>query len=262
MLAVLSPAKKLNFETPRDLAPHSQPDFMPEIETLVDEARKLTSDDLKRLMGISDKLADLNRDRFKAFSAPFDLGNAKQAALVFNGDTYSGLRAPEFTDEEFDYAQDHVRILSGLYGVLRPLDLMQPYRLEMGIKFKNPEGEDLYDFWRPRLAEKLDEATAGQSDRTIVNCASNEYFKAVDTAKLASPVITPVFKEIKDGQARVIGMFAKKARGAMARFMVEHRIDTPEGLKDFNVDGYSFQADLSDTATFTFTRDQSKKAAA
>ncbi len=256
MLAVLSPAKKLDFETPVEISNHSEPAFMTEIKTLVDTAQKLGAADLKRLMSISDKLAELNRDRFKSFDTPFTLGNAKQAALVFNGDTYSGLRARELSAEQLDYAQNHVRILSGLYGVLRPLDLMQPYRLEMGVKFKNPEGEDLYDFWRSRIAPELNGALEGHDQRVIVNCASNEYFKAIDTAALDARVITPVFKEIKDGAAKVIGMFAKKARGAMARHMVERRIETPEGLKSFDADGYQFQAGLSDQTTFVFTRER------
>lgn len=258
MLVVVSPAKKLNFD---DLAPfdtYSQPEFLDHTEELVEDARKLTRADLSRLMKISDSLADLNYQRFQAFSQPFDLGNAKQAALAFNGDTYIGLDATSLTEEDFAFAQDHLRILSGLYGLLRPLDLMQPYRLEMGTRLQNKRGADLYAFWGDIITEAVNDTLAGHKNQTLINCASNEYFKSVRPKKLKGQVITPVFKEIKAGQAKVLGMFAKRARGAMARFVIENRLETPDGIKDFTTDGYQYRPDLSTDSDWVFTREQSK----
>ncbi|WP_259782823.1 peroxide stress protein YaaA [Aestuariispira ectoiniformans] len=256
MLVVVSPAKKLNFE---DLAPfetHSQPDFLDHSEELIDVARKLTRADLGRLMKISDTLADLNYQRYQAFSQPFDLGNAKQAALAFSGDTYVGLDASSLSEEDFAFAQNHFRILSGLYGLLRPLDLMQPYRLEMGTRLQNDRGSDLYSFWGDIITNAINEALESQQDKTLINCASNEYFKAVRPKKLVGRVITPVFKEIKAGQAKVLGMFAKRARGMMARYVIENRLETPEGIKDFTTGGYQYRPDLSNDSDWVFTREQ------
>ncbi len=256
MLVLISPAKKLDFESQPRLTTHTLPDFIDDTEDLVAQARTLSRAQLAQTMKLSDKLADLNFQRFKAFSTPFTLANAKQAALVFNGDTYVGLKAESLDDDDMAYAQDHLRILSGLYGLLRPLDLIQPYRLEMGARFKAPGGGDLYGFWDDRLAETINDTVAGHDDATVINCASNEYFKAVQAKRLSGPLITPAFKEIKDGEIRMLGMFAKRARGAMARFMIENRIDRPDGLKDFNTDGYEYRADLSDAASWVFTRQQ------
>ena len=256
MLALISPAKKLDFETESHLAEHSEPDFLGRSEELVMTARKLSRAQLASTMKLSDKLADLNFQRFRDFSTPFDLGNAKQAALVFNGDTYVGLEANTLTAKDMTYAQDHLRILSGLYGLLRPLDLIQPYRLEMGAKFRAPGGTDLYGFWDGQLNEAIGNAVDGHKDPTVVNLASNEYFKAVKAKDLDVPVITPVFKEIKDGQARTLGMFAKRARGAMARFMIKKRIEKPAGLKKFTDGGYEYRDDLSDDTSWVFTRPQ------
>jgi cytoplasmic iron level regulating protein YaaA (DUF328/UPF0246 family) len=256
MLALISPAKKLDFETDSPLSDHSQPDFIGDAEKLAKTARKLSRAELASTMKLSDKLADLNFQRFRDFKPPFDLSNAKQAALVFNGDTYVGLDAPTLSEKDMAYAQDHLRILSGLYGVLRPLDLIQPYRLEMGARFNAPGNTDLYGFWDGRLADAINDATAGHKDNTVINLASNEYFKAVDAKRLAGKVITPAFKEIKDGQARMLGLFAKRARGAMARFMIKKRIETPAGLKKFNDGGYEYREDLSDGTNWVFTRPQ------
>ncbi|MDD9876879.1 MAG: peroxide stress protein YaaA [Magnetovibrio sp.] len=256
MLALISPAKKLDFESGTTLSDHSQPELLGQSEILVKSARRLSRAQLARTMKLSDSLADLNYQRYRDFTTPFDLGNAKQAALVFNGDTYVGLQAASLSKKDLAYAQDHLRILSGLYGVLRPLDLIQPYRLEMGARFKPPRKTDLYDFWGTRITSALNQALDGQKDPTVVNCASNEYFKAVRPKELAGPVITPVFKEIKDGQSRVIGMFAKQARGAMARHMITNRVETPDGLKDFSWGGYEYRDDLSDGKSWVFTRDQ------
>ncbi|MEK9670973.1 MAG: peroxide stress protein YaaA [Rhodospirillaceae bacterium] len=259
MLALISPAKKLDFETKSDLALHTQPDFLAQSKKLAADARKLSRQDLMNRMGISERLADLNHQRFKDFKPPFDLSNAKQAVFVFNGDTYLGLRAKELSKKDLEYAQDHLRILSGLYGALRPLDLIQPYRLEMGLRFPNSGGSDLYEFWNGSLAEAIAKAVEGHKDKTVVNCASNEYFKAIDAEALKAPVVTPVFKEVKDGQARVLGMFAKQARGAMARFMITDRVEKADGLKDFTGLGYKFQPKLSDGGQWVFTRKQPPK---
>ena len=256
MLALISPAKKLDFESGATLAAYSQPTYLDRAEMLVRSARKLSRAELAGSMKLSDKLAELNYQRFREFTTPFDLSNAKQAALVFNGDTYVGLEAKTLSANDMTYAQEHLRILSGLYGILRPLDLIQPYRLELGARFRAPGNTDLYGFWDGRLAEAVTAAVAGHKDKTVVNLASNEYFKAVDAKKLEVPVITPVFKEIKDGETRVIGMFAKRARGAMARFMIRKRIEKPAGLKKFKGGGYSFQPDVSDDRTWVFTRPQ------
>jgi len=256
MLAILSPAKKLDFETEPQSDKFTLPEFLDETEILVEKARRLTRGDLARTMKLSDKLADLNFERFKAYSTPFTLANAKQAAHVFNGDTYVGLDAGTLDKKDMDFAQDHLRILSGLYGLLRPLDLIQPYRLEMGAKFKPPRGSNLYGFWDGRLADALNKAAASQTDPSIINLASNEYFKAIDGGDLDGPVITPVFKEVKSGVAKVLGMFAKRARGAMARYIIKNRIEAPEKIKSFAEDGYVYRPDLSDGKTWVFTREQ------
>jgi cytoplasmic iron level regulating protein YaaA (DUF328/UPF0246 family) len=207
-------------------------------------------------MKISENLADLNYKRFQSFTTPFDLSNAKQAALVFNGDTYLGLQAPTFSKNDFNFAQDHLRILSGLYGLLRPLDLIQPYRLEMGARFSPPNKRDLYDFWATQLTASINIELESHTHKNIINVASNEYFKVIDKKKLCGHLITPVFKEIKDGEARVIGMYAKKARGMMARYMIKNQIEAAEGLKKFNLGGYKFQKAQSDSNYWLFTRNQ------
>ena len=261
MLALISPAKKLDFETDPGLSAHSLPDFLGETEILVASARRLSRGDLQRTMKLSDKLADLNYRRFQAFETPFTLANAKQAALVFNGDTYLGLDAETLDDADMAFAQDHLRILSGLYGLLRPLDLIQPYRLEMGSRFNPPRGGDLYGFWDGRLTAAVNEAVAGQADASVINLASKEYFKAVHEADLKGPLITPVFKEVKSGVAKVLGMFAKRARGAMARYMVKNRLASPDRLKSFTDGGYRYRPDLSDETHWVFTREQPPAAA-
>ena len=256
MLAVISPAKKLDFETEPKTGKHTQPAFLDDSEVLVEMARGLTREDLARTMKLSDKLADLNFKRFKAFKRPFSLANAKQAALVFNGDTYVGLDAPTLDKADMAFAQDHLRILSGLYGVLRPLDLIQPYRLEMGAKFLTPKSHDLYGFWAGRLTAALNQVVRKQPDPSVINLASKEYFKAVHEKDLEGPVITPVFKEVRDGVAKVLGMFAKRARGAMARYIIKNRVESPHQLKSFAEDGYGYRPDLSDGKKWVFTREK------
>ena len=256
MLAVISPAKKLDFETAPKFKDHTLPEFIKDTEILVKTARKMSRAKLKQTMKLSDTLAELNYQRYQNFSTPFHLGNAKQAAWVFNGDTYVGLKADTLNKREMAFAQKHLRILSGLYGVLRPLDLIQPYRLEMGARFNPPHRANLYDFWDSRITDNLNALLDDQNDKTLVNLASSEYFKTVRTKELVGPVLTPIFREIKDGQSRTIGMFAKQARGTMARFIITNRVDKTEGLKDFNLSGYQFRSDLSDDNKWVFTRPQ------
>jgi len=256
MLALISPAKKLNFDLDHSYGHHTQPEFIDSAERLVTAIRRLSRADLARTMKLSDTLADLNYQRFKDFHTPFDLGNAKQAALVFNGDTYVGLDAATMSTDDLAFAQDHLRILSGLYGLLRPLDLIQPYRLEMGARFSPPRRSDLYDFWGATIADALNAVLSDQAEPVVINLASNEYFKAVKAKDLSARVITPAFKEIKGGETRMLGMFAKQARGMMARYMIAQRATKADDLKSFNSGGYEFRADLSEADNWVFTRDQ------
>lgn len=249
MLAVLSPAKKLNFDPLDDGFAQTFPDFQDDANALASVARKLSVSDLRNLMKISEDLATLNKDRFTAFATASDARNSKQAAFAFAGDTYTGLQAESLDADDVEYAQDHLRILSGLYGVLKPLDRIQPYRLEMGSRLKNAKGTNLYAYWGDRVGAALDDIANG----VVMNCASNEYFKATGK-NMTSRVITPAFKEERAGDLKMIGFFAKKARGSMARFMVQNRIQDPEGLKDFDLDGYKFQPDLSAENDWVFTR--------
>ena len=256
MLAVLSPAKKLNDRPRRPKPDFTQPELMDDVELLMQTARTLTAGDLKSLMHISDTLADLNHERFQSFTTPFTLDNAQQAAFSFAGDTYRGLKAKSLSKDDLAWAQDHIAILSGLYGVLRPLDLMQPYRLEMGTRLANPRGKDLYAFWRQAITARVNALTHGHADRTVVVCASNEYFSAVNKKDLEGPVITPVFKDRKDGKERVISFMAKAARGSMARWIVKKRVESAEDLKRFSVGGYRFKASASTEDTWVFSRKQ------
>ena len=250
MLAVISPAKKLNFDPLPEGFPQSFPEFQADANQLAATARQLAASDLRRLMSISEDLAQLNQARFKAFADCSDDRNSKQAALAFAGDTYVGLRADSFDADDMNFAQDHLRILSGLYGVLRPLDRIQPYRLEMGSRLKNERGANLYAYWGDRVGAALDEAANGGP---VINLASAEYFKAAGKA-MQAPVITPAFKEERDGDLKMIGFYAKKARGMMARFIVRNRITGAEALKEFDMEGYVYQPSLSDAANWTFTR--------
>lgn len=256
MLAIVSPAKKLDFEPlDRQLA-RTEPEFSHDALDLVKSAQKLSRGELQRLMKLSDNLTDLNYQRFKGYSPKPSPDQVKQAVLAFAGDTYTGLDAATLGDEDLNYAQDHLRILSGLYGLLRPLDMIQPYRLEMGSRLSNTRGADLYDFWDDQLAEHIDEIVAGHSASVVVNVASNEYFKATRAKTLKARVITPVFKEIKNGEARVLGLFAKRARGSMARYLIQNRVEDPEGLKSFDTGGYAYRDELSDEDNWVFTRVQ------
>jgi cytoplasmic iron level regulating protein YaaA (DUF328/UPF0246 family) len=238
MLIVLSPAKRLDWsETGLQT---TEPVFPREAATLAGHARQLTLGDLKSLMGLSDDLARLNRDRFRAFIPAPDPGSTRPAIRAFAGDTYVGLDARSLDSESLDWAQDHLRILSGLYGLLRPRDAIQPYRLEMGSRLRTRRGAKLYDFWGDRIARALNEAAGAIGTDVILNCASQEYFGAVDRKRLGLRVLTPTFLEDRDGEGRTIGLFAKRARGAMARFVIDRRITDPEGLVDFDAMGYRF----------------------
>ena len=254
MLIVLSPAKSLDFTPAAPDTPLTTPQLKPQIAELAVVARKLKKADLKRLMSISDKLAELNHGRFQAFDPACDDG--LQAMIAFDGDVYNGLDARSLDKAALVWAQDHLRILSGLYGVLRPLDAIQPYRLEMGVRIKTRRGTSLYDFWGPRVSQTLDAALRGHRERTVVNCASQEYFGAVDRAALRAPVLTCRFLEEKDGEARIMSFFAKRARGLMARFAIDNRIERAADLRAFDRDGYRFVAALSTDQEFTFARPQ------
>jgi cytoplasmic iron level regulating protein YaaA (DUF328/UPF0246 family) len=260
MLIVLSPAKALDFSAVPEGAGLSTPQLADQTAELAKVTRKLTLRDLKRLMSLSDNLARLNRERFQHFDASSDEG--LQAAFAFNGDVYAGLRARELDRKALGWAQDHIRILSGLYGVLRPLDGIQPYRLEMGTQLKTRRGKSLYDFWGPRIAQALNEAAVGHKDKTLVNCASGEYFGAVERKALQLPVVTCRFLEEKDGEARILSFFAKKARGLLARYAIDNRIDKAGDLKAFDSAGYRFVAELSSDEQFTFARPQPPPVAA
>jgi cytoplasmic iron level regulating protein YaaA (DUF328/UPF0246 family) len=254
MLIVLSPAKALDFTPAAASTPLSAPQLADQTMELAKTTRRLTARDLKRLMSLSDGLAKLNRQRFQSFDPHAEDG--VQAAFAFNGDVYMGLKARELDRKALAFAQDHVRILSGLYGVLRPLDAIQPYRLEMGVRLKTRRGHSLYDFWGPRIAGALNEAAMGHEDKTLVNCASGEYFGAVDRKALNLPVISCRFLEEKDGEARILSFFAKKARGLMARYAIDNRLDRATDLKAFDRQGYRFVAALSSDEEFTFIRPQ------
>lgn len=254
MLFVVSPAKNLDYETPAGTDDYTQPRLLEDAQTLVERCRELSPQELGSLMKISDKLAGLNAARFTEWQTPFTPDNAKQAVFAFNGDVYSGLDADSLDTKALQYAQDHMRILSGLYGVLRPLDLMQPYRLEMGTRLQNERGKDLYQFWGDIITEQLNQDLAQLDQSVLVNLASNEYFKSVQPKKLQARVVTPVFKDTKKGQLKVISFYAKKARGMMARYIVEKRPQTVDDLKGFDHAGYYYDDSLSSDNELVFCR--------
>ena len=254
MLIVLSPAKTLDYETPPSTDIHTIPDFISHAAELVDILKRKAPAEIGTLMSISDALASLNVTRYGSWSTTFTFDNAKQAILAFNGDVYEGLDALTLKPEQLGYMQSHIRILSGLYGVLRPLDLMQPYRLEMGTKLVNARGKDLYAFWGTIVTETLNEVIDGQKTEALVNLASDEYFKVVKPKLLKVPVITPVFEDWKNGKYKIISFYAKRARGLMARYAALNAINRPESLKAFNSEGYVFDASVSSETTWIFRR--------
>lgn len=259
MLMLLSPAKAMNFDEVPDAPKATKPALTKDIAEIATVAKKLKRGDIKKLMGVSDSLADLNYERFQAFKTSGRLNGAKQAALTFAGDVYRGLDANTLKPDDLEFAQDHLRILSGLYGLLRPLDAIQPYRLEMGSRLKNPRGANLHAFWGPVIAEQLDKAVKTHDDPTIACLASNEYAKSVDRKVLKSPFIMFNFKEVKDGKARAMMLYVKQARGMMARWALENRIEKAEDLKKFSVGGYTFSKSLSSDDEWVFTRPQPPK---
>ncbi len=256
MIIVISPAKTVDFETTPQTSQFTTPDFLNESNKLVREMRLYSRNDIKKLMKVSDKIADLNIERFKKFKTPFTPKNAKQAALAFKGDVYTGLNIEEFKAKDLQFAQKHLRILSGLYGILRPLDLMQAYRLEMGLKLAVKNTKNLYEFWDNRVTEAINAEFKKQKENTLINLASNEYFKVIQKKNLNGTVITPAFKEARDDGFKIIGIYAKKARGLMSNYIIKNRIKDPQDIKSFSLDGYKFNKKLSTETDWTFTRKQ------
>ncbi len=256
MLLVISPAKTLDYETPPVTSTHTKPRFLEHSRELIDILQEKSPQDIAELMSLSDKLASLNVARYGSWSDRFTTANSKQALLAFKGDVYTGLAAEDFTEEDFTFAQQHLRMLSGLYGLLRPLDMMQPYRLEMGTKLANPRGKDLYSFWGEHISEWLNKDLKKQGDDVLLNLASQEYFGAVKLKALKARVIDTVFKDQKNGQYKIISFYAKKARGLMARYVIKERITDPEQLKNFDLDGYRFDAASSSDDKLVFLREE------
>lgn len=254
MLMLLSPAKKLDYDSPVRTALHTQPLFVPQAEALIDILRAKSAAEIAGLMSLSDALAELNVQRYAQWRPVFDLNNSRQAILAFNGDVYEGLEAPSLSDAKLKWAQEHLAILSGLYGVLRPLDLMQPYRLEMGTRLTNPQGGTLYAYWGGRLAEYLNERLESHKQPWVLNLASEEYFKAVDRKVLKARVVQAVFQDEKNGAWKVISFHAKRARGLMARYVIENRIQDAAALRGFDSEGYRFAADASSDDKLVFRR--------
>ena len=258
MLIVLSPAKSLDYKTPHKVKTTTLPEFVTESAKLIAELKKLSPQEIADLMGLSDQLAALNVGRYRDWSKKFTEENSKPAIYAFNGDVYDGFDVQTLNAKSLDFAQNHLRILSGLYGALRPLDLMQPYRLEMGTAFKNIRGKDLYAFWGERVTDSLKKLLEKEKKPLLLNLASEEYFKVLQAKSLGCPVISPVFQDGKDGKYKIISFYAKRARGLMARYVVENRITDPEDLRGFNLDGYKYVASESKLDKPIFRRPERK----
>jgi hypothetical protein len=256
MLIVISPAKTLDYETVPKTKVFTTPDFLDYSQQLINRLRNFSSLDISDLMNVSSKIADLNFDRYESWETPFTQKNAKQAILAFKGDVYTGLDAETFKADDFKFAQKHLRVLSGLYGLLRPLDLMQPYRLEMGTKLKTDAGKNLYEFWGLDITDGLNKQLKKIKSNTLINLASNEYFKSVKPKELNAEIITPAFKEFKNGEYKMIGIYAKKARGLLSRYIIKNKLSDPEDIKSFNEDGYRYNKKLSKADNWVFTRKQ------
>ena len=254
MISIVSPAKSLNFDASCSIKMYSQCSFLSDSQLLVNDLKKYSPEQISDLMKVSDKLGLLNADRYKNWSLPFNKGNSKQAVFAFQGDVYQGLEIDSFSPDDLIYAQDYFRILSGLYGLLKPLDLIQPYRLEMGTSFKNKRGKNLYEFWNSRITELLNKELELSKSKYLLNLASNEYYKVIQPKSLNTTVITPVFKDWKNGEYKIISFFAKKARGMMAAYQLKNKINNPEELKSFNTAGYTFNDDMSKGNELVFTR--------
>lgn len=256
MLALISPAKTLDYESSLPTDQHTQARLLEYSQELIEVASKLSATEISILMSVSEKIANLNVGRFRDWQPEFDLSNARQAIFAFKGDVYTGLDAYNLKDHDISYAQEHLRMLSGLYGLLRPLDLMMPYRLEMGTKLANSRGHNLYEFWGHTITELINYDLAAANSELLVNIASDEYYKSVKENKIQAEIIKPVFLDQKNGKYKVISFYAKKARGLMARFIIENQIDRVEDLKGFNTEGYYFDAESSLKGELVFKRDE------
>lgn len=254
MLIIISPAKTLDYTSPLVTERYTQPEMLDQSKELIKVCRKLAPEQVASLMSISDKLSGLNAARFAEWQPDFTPENARQALLAFKGDVYTGLHVEDFNDQDFDFAQQHLRMLSGLYGLLRPLDLMQPYRLEMGTKLENKRGKDLYTFWGKRITDKLNQTLKDQGDDILVNLASDEYFKSVQSEALNGNIIKPVFLDEKNGKYKIISFYAKKARGLMSRFIIKNQLTRAEQLIDFDLQGYQFAESESKSNELIFKR--------
>lgn len=256
MLVLLSPSKSLDYDTEPPTDKHTIPEFLDDAQQLVDRLREFSREDLQKLMDISENLAELNYDRFQQFSTPFDADNARQAIFAFDGDVYRDFQFDDYSAEQFDFLQDHVRTISGMYGLLRPLDLMQPYRLPMGTKLENDRGDDLYDFWGTAIAESVNGALDAQGDDVILNLASNEYFDAVDKETLDARIVDVKFRDLRGDTYRTITFYLKRLRGTMTDFVVRNQITDPEGLKAFTGRNYYFSDERSTDDELVFLRDE------
>ncbi len=254
MLITLSPSKGQDFEVELPTSMHTQPRQLDDSQLLIDELKKYDVADIRQMMTVSENIAILNVERFHTFTRPFHQDNAKPALFAFKGDVYSGIEKDQYSEEDLQYAQDHLRILSGLYGALRPMDLIQPYRLEMKTKLDNPRGTNLYQFWDERITDSLNNDLEEQQEATLINLASNEYFKAVKPKKLQGRLLNIAFKETKGDKTRIIAIFAKRARGMMTDFMLRNRIENSEDLKEFNQAGYEYSPSASTDNQWVFTR--------
>lgn len=258
MIITLSPSKGQDFDSPTPSKIFTLPDQLEDSQLLINEAKKLDVDSVRELMDVSENISSLNVQRFQDWSIPFDTNNAKAALFAFKGDVYSGIQKDKYDDGDLAYAQDHLRILSGLYGALRPMDLIQPYRLEMKTKLGNPRGDNLYQFWGEKITEKLNESLKNQNEKTLVNLASNEYYKSIKPKMIDGNILNISFKEIKDGKSRILAVYAKKARGMMTDFILRNRIERSEDIKDFGTADYSFSISDSTDNHWVFTRPQPK----
>jgi cytoplasmic iron level regulating protein YaaA (DUF328/UPF0246 family) len=262
MITLISPAKTLDFESPTVEKTCTEPEFLFLSNSLIAGLSKLTIDEISKLMGISEKLAVLNSERYKSWNIKHEYTNAKQAILAFKGDVYEGMKAWDYTKEDFIYAQKNLRMLSGLYGLLRPLDLIQPHRLEMGTVYANPAGKDLYAFWGDRLCKTINRELKASGSKFLINLASQEYFKSTQPKNLEGQIISPVFKDEKNGKFKIISFYAKKARGMMASHLIKNRIDSMDGLRKFNDSGYEFEPSESTDLQPVFLRSEQNRIAA
>jgi len=257
MLIVVSPAKKLDYDTPAKTKSKTMPDFLDDSQILIDRLRDFSAIDIAELMHVSMKIAELNFDRYEGWTPELTTDNAKQAMFAFKGDVYGGLDADSFSAADIKFAQKHFRMLSGLYGLLRPLDLMYPYRLEMGTKLENERGKNLYEFWGSTITNAINNQLKATKSDVLINLASNEYFKSVKPKELNGEIITPAFKEYKNGEYKMIGIYAKRARGLLSRYIIQNQLNDPEDIKNFSEEGYKFNKKLSKGNNWVFTRRQS-----